>query len=123
MTWVYTYHRFADEVAYMAALDALEWRVEKPADDNEQIEYVAAPPAHNVALDVPGALYQQGEQIGTDDFDNPVYAMIPLDGWHVNAAWQGRAMPPAFASTEIHPETPDRMFASFGSERASEILG
>lgn len=80
--WTRTYHRFADEPAFLAACDAAGW----PRDHQNR----PAPPA-SVALDLVGALASPG--------------------YHVNAAWHARAVDAAWTASQIAPATPNRVWS------------
>ena len=97
MSWIYTYHRFANEAAFNAAYDAAGLPREKG-----QI----VPPA-NVALDVFGVLYDPAEYNAQGQQLKPAVLMT---GFHVNAAWDGE-VPAPFRASRISPNAPRRVFA------------
>ncbi len=96
--WIPTYHRFVSRAAFLAACDAAGW----PRDP--QAATRPAPPV-GVVLDEIGPLVVRAT---VGEGGAPVPGEV-LDGrYHVNAAWQGVAMPPDFADAEITPATPQR---------------
>lgn len=80
--WIRTFHRFTNEVGFLAACDAAGW----PRDHQGRPDIPAG-----VALDIIGPL------------SDPRF--------HVNAAWHSRDMDPAFAASAITPATPTRVWA------------
>lgn len=91
MSWTYTYHRFEDRDAYLAACDAAELA------RNEAGEPVPKP---NMALDVIGTIWTGGTVVPET---GAVVGQTTLPGYHVNAAWQ-EEMPSAFAASRLDPE-------------------
>lgn len=97
--WTETYHRFADEAAFLAACDAAGWT---RGPDSKPM------PPEGIALDVVGPAVEPPELAGT--LITPG-AVDPR--WHVGASWfSGIEMPPSFAGGEVIPERPVRMFAA-----------
>ncbi len=97
--WTETYHRFADETAFLAACDAAGW-LRGPGNRS------LAPAG--VALDVIGPAVEPPSLVGT--LITPG-AIDPR--WHVSASWfSGTAMPASFVAAEVIPELPARMFAA-----------
>jgi len=96
--WIETFHRFPDEVAFLAVCDAAGW---PRGPDSEP-----APPA-GVSLDVVGPAIEPPTLAGA--LITPG-AVDPR--WHVSASWfSAIAMPPSFTAAEVIPERPVRMFA------------
>ena len=97
--WTETFHRFPSEAAFLAACDAAGWARGpdgKPA------------PPEGVSLDVVGPTIEPPTLAGALITPGTVDPR-----WHVNAAWfSGTAMPAGFATAEVIPERPVRMFAS-----------
>lgn len=84
MMWIYSYHRFLDEAAFAAACLAAGFPLDVGGHPSDPL---------SVAADVIGVL--------------------PSDaGWHVNMAWFERDVPSAFVASQIHPSSPNRMFAA-----------
>lgn len=98
MSWTYTYHRFADKAAFLAACEAIGI----PQDEAGELLVPTG-----TALDVIGTMYS--DPILLKD-GTVLVAPIPQPGFHVNAAWSD-GMPEAFKASEIHPATPSRVFA------------
>jgi hypothetical protein len=97
--WTETYHRFADESAFLAACDAAGW-ARGPGGK-------ASPPA-GVVLDIVGPAVEPPALAGTLITSG---AVDPR--WHVSASWfSGTAMPTSFVAAEVIPERPVRMFAT-----------
>ena len=97
--WTETYHRFADEAAFLAACDAAGWARGpdgKPA------------PTTGVVLDV------VGPAVEPPVFTGALITRGTVDPrWHVCASWfSGSAIPASFVATEVIPERPVRMFAA-----------
>jgi hypothetical protein len=88
--WTYTFHRFEDKASYEAARD--------------ECEKVTSP-----MYDVIGFLSEETGNTVDDGFGNMIPETVPLPGFLVNLAWPAE-MAPAFAASEIHPETPYRTF-------------
>ena len=96
--WTETYHRFADQVAFLVACDAAGW---PPGLDGK-----TSPPA-GVVLDVFGPAIAPLRLAGT--LITPG-AVDPR--WHVNVSWySGIGTPASFAVAEVIPERLVRMFA------------
>ena len=97
--WTETFHRFADEAAFLAACDAAGW----PRGPDGK----TSPPT-GVVLDVVGPAVEPPVLTGT--LITPG-AVDPR--WHVAACWfSGAAMPPSFTADEVIPERPVRVFAA-----------
>ena len=90
MTWSYTYHRFADRDAYLAACNEATFTT----DDNGN---PLAP--MGTALDVIGTIWTGGTPDPETGF--PV-GQTPLPGYHVNCAWLGD-MPASFQESLLDP--------------------
>jgi hypothetical protein len=98
--WTETYHRFADETAFLTACDAAGWA---RGPDGK------ASPSAGVVLDVVGPAVEPPALAST--LITPG-AVDPR--WHVGACWfSATAMPAAFAAAEVIPERPVRMFAAW----------
>ena len=96
--WTETFHRFPTEAAFLAACDAAGW----PRAPGNQ----SAPP-EGVSLDVVGPAIEAPTLAGALITPGTVDPR-----WHVNAAWfSGTAIPAGFATAEVIPERPVRMFA------------
>lgn len=96
--WTETYHRFADEAAFLAACDAASW--------TKGIDGKPTPPA-GVVLDIVGPAVEPPVLAGTTI---TLGAVDPR--WHVAACWfSGTSVPTSFVAAEIIPERPVRMFA------------
>lgn len=87
MNWVYTFHRFDERAAFLAACAEI-----------------------GVVLDAATGVLLRPDSVQFDEV-GPVYSGgVPIAGHHVNAAWEGE-MPAAFAPSQIFPITPSRVFA------------
>lgn len=97
--WTETFHRFADEAAFLAACDAAGW----PSGPDGK----TSPPT-GVVLDVVGPAVEPPVLTGT--LITPG-AVDPR--WHVSASWfSGTAIPASFVAAEVIPERPVRMFSA-----------
>lgn len=86
--WIYSFHRFADQAAATAAVQALG-----PARPAE------------IMIDEIGTLYTA---LGGGAESE---ALTPLPGWHVNLAHRGVELPAAWRESEVTPAAPRRVFA------------
>ncbi|EFH09432.1 hypothetical protein ACFFMP_08380 [Pseudoroseomonas cervicalis] len=69
-----------------------------------------APPG--AAISVVGPIFERGEQVGTDESGEPVFAGRALPGWHVNLRLPaGAELPQAWTAAVITPKAPRRVWA------------
>jgi hypothetical protein len=94
--WITTCHRFTNRAEYIAACQAAGWTC-PPGQDPE--------PPPGVALDILGPIISAAQVIEDG-------ALIPGETvdprYHVNLAWHGRELDPAFQASLVVPATQSR---------------
>jgi hypothetical protein len=95
--WIRTFHRFADEVAFLAACDAAGW-----SRDHRNRPILPG----GVDLDVIGPRVDPPTVV-----DDRIVPGAVDPRWHVNASWLGLEVPEAFAAAQVTPAAPTRAFA------------
>ena len=94
--WITTCHRFTNRAEYIAACQAAGWSC-PPGQDPE--------PPPGVALDILGPIISAA-QVTEDGALIPGETVDPR--YHVNLAWHGRELDPAFQASLVVPATPSR---------------
>jgi hypothetical protein len=94
--WITTCHRFTNRAEYIAACQAAGWSC-PPGQDPE--------PPPGVALDILGPIISAA-QVTEDGALIPGETVDPR--YHVNLAWHGRELDPAFQASLVVPVTQSR---------------
>ena len=97
------FFRFADEAAWLAAVQAAGFMITAIDDDGVASEALQAY-THDHAIDVIGLISEGGEW---DEDGNEIVPPTVLPGWHVNFLG---ALPEGWESFEVKPATPHRKF-------------
>ena len=94
--WITTYHRFTNRTAFLEACKVAGWTC-PPGRDPELPQ--------GVAIDIVGPIVAPA-QLGEGGV--PVAGEVIDPRYHVNLAWHGRELDPAFQASLVVPATPSR---------------
>ena len=94
--WTTTYHRFTNRTAFLEACKVAGWTC-PPGRDPELPQ--------GVAMDIVGPIVGPA-QLGEGGV--PVAGEVIDPRYHVNLAWHGRELDPAFQASLVVPATPSR---------------
>lgn len=94
--WITTYHRFTNRTAFLEACTVAGWTC-PPGRDPELPQ--------GVAMDILGPIVAPA-QLGEGGV--PVAGEVIDPRYHVNLAWHGRELDPAFQASLVVPVTPSR---------------